>query len=266
MSVSIKSFKVSRLCETGFNIKKANKTNPFNVGRYNVNWNTSDSQKLTLRLNEQIYNEFYDMGVIGTLCEAEEEEEMFVVGLENGEPTYYKNYNITGQQKKEGSKKFLSYARDYEEVMSRDQDAFEQKNFNVDIYAVVLIVDNTYHGHIYAWISPNDKKYCFAMGIRNRVDTIFTKYNGNNVKNVSGFLLDGVRQYGINMGAEYIIVVYPKPIMEKILPTMGFEKTTVKGVTIGTCISPFSFVCNNCYKLKNILTPIISDKVEFDLI
>lgn len=260
--VSIKSFRVHKL-ENGFSIKKAAKINPFDNGRYQIDWNKSDPYELTLELNKQIYNEYMDMNVIRTICEDDDEENMFVVGMEDGEPTYYKNYNVTNQEKIEGCDKFLAHERDYVEVMSRDEDALEQKDFNVKIYAIVLIVDGIYHGHIYAWISPHNKKYCFAMGIRNRVDTIFTKYRGDNVRNVSGYLLEGVRRYALCMGAESMVIVYPKPIMVKILPTMGFEKVSVDGPIIGTSINPFSFKCNNCYRLIQISKPIITNDINF---
>ena len=234
-----------------FNIEKAGSINPFLSSRYDINWNTKDNYELSEMLAKQVYNEYMDLCIINELCNNENEHEMYVIGgLKNGKPSYFRSYDIKSSQKREGSIKFLQWHRDYLEVFSRDHDAFTQKNFNVELYAVILLMDNMYQGHIYTWLSPQDNNYSFAMGIRNRVDSIFTKYTGEKCNNVSKYLLEGVTPFGNENGATNIMVVHPKPIMKQLLPSLGFEKTEISGRIIGNGITPFSIICTNCYILR----------------
>jgi len=109
------------------------------------------------------------------------------------------------------------------------------------------------------------------MGIRNRVDSLFIKYTNENLRNVSYYLLEGVRRFALSKGAANIIITYPRLIMQKILPTLGFVRTEEKEISdklIGQSIAPPSILnyCSNCYKLSDIIKPIITNDMTFVLI
>lgn len=85
-------------------------------------------------------------------------------------------------------------------------------------YAVVLLFNNQYYGHIYCWKSDDT---CFCIGIRTRVDRIFIE---DSPKNISYYLLEGVRTFAKINNCEKMAVVSPLGIMPKILRTLNFNK------------------------------------------
>lgn len=215
--------------------------------RYFIDWD----QNLTTALNAQIYTEFLDMKLIGGCSTAylEGDQNPIFRFDANMEPVVFAQ---EVQDKTSLCKKFLKILYDYREIFSRDQDALEQKGFNVKIYAIVLLKDKVYQGHIYTWASPRDPKYIMAMGIRNRIDSVFLK---DRIK-VSTYLLEGVRLFALSLQATPVIV-QPRTIMRTILPKLGFQQTSLDGRVIGNCINCFSF-SSVCYILQND-TPLVSD-------
>lgn len=197
--------------------------------KYDIDWNGN----VNVNFNNQVKNNFIDI--------------MNYV-------QYSKvDLDISDKEKEEGLKRFMNRKGDYLEVMSRDQDAFVMDH-NVDLYAIVLLLNGVYQGHIYCWISPIDKNYCFTMGVRNRVDSSFIRQ----IPNISHYLLEGVRNFAIHTGAVHVMVIYPRPIMQLALPKLRFWPDRVlKNETIGKSIHPDYPMCKNCYRYQTIDTPII---------
>lgn len=250
-------------------------SDPFRMSsRYNfaeqpafpVNWSSNDSMELSISLNNQARNNYMEILAMTVSCEHDDYDKPFtVITIDNN--VYIKDFNVSPEQKPALCKLFLERQKDYFEVISRDQDALTYDDVNVQLYALVLVYNGIYQGHIYSWLSPYDPNYCFAMGIRNRVDAIFIRYDEDNLRNVSHYLLEGVRRFAISKGISNIIITYPKPIMVKILPLLGFVRTTVPNRLMGQSIAPGSFGnCINCYKLDDIIKPIINNEMIFTLI
>lgn len=239
--------------------------NPFTQPNFPVYWSSDDSMQLSISLNNQVRNNFMEFQAIRFSCEERVDQVFNVVTINN--QVYIQPFNITPQQEEETCQLFLQRCNDYTEIISRDQDALNYDEIKVDLYAHVLIYNNIYQGHIYSWLSDTDPNYCFAMGIRNRFDAIFTRYLENNLKNVFHYLLESVRRFALSKGANKIIITYPKSIMIKLLPALGFEKTIVSSKLLGQSLSPRSSGdCTNCYQLIDIIKPIISINMKFLLI
>jgi len=239
--------------------------NPFSQPAFSVDWDSVDSEQLSINLNNQVRNNYMDLRALKFLCQESDLNMGTIVTIDN--EVYIKSLHLSKQQKQEACQNFLQWNEDYTEVISRDQDALTYDDVRVQLYALVLIYDGVYQGHIYSWLSPYDPNYCFAMGIRNRVDSIFTRYQETNLKNISHYLIEGVRRFALSKGTSNIIITYPKPIMEKILPTLGFERISIANKLMGASIAPGSFGnCTNCYQLIDILKPIATNDMIFLLI
>ncbi|QIN54402.1 hypothetical protein [Cedratvirus kamchatka] len=115
----------------------------------------------------------------------------------------------------------------YQDVFERDLEAFEQDDFNVDLYAVVLLNRGEYFGHVYTWISPEDPNLAFFIGIRSRVDWIFykSKYPNSPLTKtpISSLLFEGVRRFASIKGAKSMIIYQPLQVIRNIAPRSGFE-------------------------------------------
>jgi len=260
-SIKLICFKVTRVANP---FRFSQNLNPFSQPMFPVDWSLQQSNQLSSSLNNQIKNNYMELEALRFSCDSLEPD-MFTVETINNE-VHIKTYSISKSQKAELCGNFIKRFKDYVEVISRDQDALEQYNFNVKLYAVILLYNDIYQGHIYTWISPSDKNYCLAMGIRNRVDAIFTKDTNTYLNKVSHYLLEGVRRFALAKGSIHLIVVHPRPIMEQILPTIGFQVTRVSPMIIGRSIAPVSFLdYTNCYQLLNILQPIINQDMTFSL-
>lgn len=202
-NISIKCFQVSKNIKNAFNVRKTDIQAGIYEKKNIVNWHSND---------QQIHDEFIDINILKMQCE-DKDDKLFVFRLNKKDNDFfnYKSYNLQANEQKEGCNKFLKHYKDYIEVFSRDQDALLQYKFDVKLYAVVLLVNDIYKGHIYAWQSPHNKDYCFAMGIRNKVDTVFTKYENSDFKNVSYYLLEGVRRLSLSLGSVFTVITHPKP-------------------------------------------------------
>jgi len=262
--VSIKCFEVSKNVKNAFNVRRTDIQGGTYQKKHIINWNSNNRDELSTTLNQQIYNEFIDIHILKMQCE-DEDEKLFVFRLDNENREFYdyRSYDLKQNEQREGCNKFLKHYKDYIEVFSRDQDALYQYKFDVKIYAVVLLVNNIYQGHIYAWQSPYNKDYCFAMGIRNKVDTTFTKYEKSNFENVSSYLLEGVRRLTLSLGGIYTVVTHPKPVMKIILPKLGFEKTEIEEKLLGNGITQKSIIHATYFILIDMLKPIILNNIEF---
>ena len=139
----------------------------------------------------------------------------------------------------------------YEDLYKKDISAFIQKDFNVELYAIVLIYKNIYQGHIYLWKSPVDPDFCFVMGIRASLDSYLDKNPDVNLSNVSYYLLDAARQMSKLLGARKLTIVMTFQIMQKIASTIGFVRYPVNLVLIGRSIhsttSHLNYPIDNMY-------------------
>lgn len=143
------------------------------------------------------------------------------------------------------------------DLSRRDLDFFKQKSFNINPYAIVVLKNNNYQGHIYSWI-PNKKIWWFlnhpnidhpgdyqvdnvyqiydvlkgnekiviAIGIRARTDQIIMKKINPSiiVDNMANYLLEGVRRFAYFKGANFILISNPIASMVDILDTLGFKQ------------------------------------------
>lgn len=137
---------------------------------------------------------------------------------------------------------------------------FNRQAFTVQHYAIVLVQNNQYLGHIYAWKSPLNSKLCFAMGIRGRVDALYT---ANAPKGISKYLMEGLRVFALIHGCDSIVVPYPVGRMQNILEHYGFELIEHQNITpeiIGNSLGQ-SYVggyCKFCFVWTMLGEPLIA--------
>lgn len=112
----------------------------------------------------------------------------------------------------------------YQDIFDRDLEAFEKKDFTVDLYAIVLLVQGEYFGHVYSWISPTNPNLAFCIGIRSRVDWVFykNKYPNRVGTPISSLLFEGVRRFASIGGATSMIIYQPLEVIRNIAPRLGF--------------------------------------------
>jgi len=115
----------------------------------------------------------------------------------------------------------------YYDVFGRDHSLYNDL-LEVETYCIVAIENGNYLGHIYTWISPEDRNICLAMGIRSTIES--------GKKGISRFLLEGVRNFALLNGCNKILVPRPLPIMERILLQIGFQEQelieSISGISI----------------------------------
>ena len=128
------------------------------------------------------------------------------------------------QHKQTIIKKYLNSVRDRLEILSRDNEIFNDFAKIETIYAVVLLNKNLeYRGHVYSCIS-NLHGICFVRGIRNTIlSNIYKSYNHKDVNNLSTYIFVGVNILAKIHGCTQIYVPSPLPVMKTILTKMGFE-------------------------------------------
>lgn len=261
MAISIISFEVKQLpVNVRFNMMEIWKQNPFQIGRSHINWELEDDYQLTMMLSRQVSNDYLNAKVLEMICGEQEREVFMFINRDN--QTTIRKYLLNEDQHEDACQKFLKIVPYYYEVYSRDHDALVQENFNVKLRAIVLLEDGYYRGHIYAWQSPTNPAYLFAMGIRNKIDNVFCKYSNidSYVENASHFLLEGVRRLGLKFDAKYIVVVSPISIMKNILTNLGFQRVSLSGQIIGNSINSSLATNINCYQLEDIKEPLINKK------
>lgn len=174
-------------------------TGPFNPQtKVLVDWNGNDSAVLSQNLIYQINNNHIDL------------------------QSYIQSCGVSTSTQ---CIKFLQNSSSYREVHGLDVRAIYQNGFNVELNAIVVIYNNEYYGHIYAWVSPIDRNICFFQGIRNRVDNLFL--GEKKLSNVSNYLLEGVRNVALIKGCNQIIVANPRPIMREILSKLSFQPINI---------------------------------------
>lgn len=229
--MNILCFKLERVNDA-FNMEKVSNQVENGLGKYDIDWAGADN--LSEVFNKQVKNNFIDAmhyTVYGRV-----------------------DLNISAIEKQKGLERFLARKGDYLEVMFRDQDAF-LKQHTVDLHVIVLLLDGVYQGHIYCWLSPVMKEYCFTMGVRNRVDSPFIRQ----IPNISHYLLEAVRNFTITNGAIHMMVIFPRPVMQLMLPKLNFyPDRVIANYVMGNSIHPEEFkMCKNCYRYQSLDKPII---------
>jgi len=250
----------------------------FKLPRYETNWN--NHLNLSETLNNQIKNNVADFEQLHQLCNIPDNR-LFTTK----DDVILKDYYISDEQNEHSSSginqkiiqcnKFKLREPGYIDVLTRDNEVFNQTDWNVQTYALVLIYKNTYFGHIYAWTNKNinkntnentNNKICFGMGIRNRIDSVFID---NELPDVAKYLLEGVRRFGLAQGCNLMSIPNPLEIMKKILTNLNFYRHTIHHDVIGKSLAvQQQFVwpyCDNCYIYNNINLPIIEDDIEFKI-
>lgn len=196
--------------------------NKFNILNLNYKgskplWNIIDmnttSYQLSTMITEQIKWEY------GKLVELMKKYGTIDAEIDRYDSTFrpYKNTNGIMIDKIEG----------YFDVFSRDHSVYND-DLEVETYCIVAMENGKYLGHIYTWISPEDKNLCLCMGIRSTIE--FRK------KGISKFLLEGVRNFALLNGCNKILVPRPLPVMERILLQIGFQEQelieSISGISI----------------------------------
>lgn len=231
-----------------------------------------DIISLNQALRDQIGANYLNFIRLYNQCEKKEDHNITTIiqGADNSPDgqNIIKNYPINQEMIKNICQKFHRYSDDTIDVMRRDVLAINQRDFNVEIYAVVLINNNQYYGHIYTWMSPTNNNVSIAMGIRGRVDNLFLREIGEALPNVSSYLLEGVRRFALINGATKIIIPYPLDVMGRILPTFGFRLALPPppDSIIGNSLAPHHGSCRRCSILDNLQSSLIDKEIHYELI
>ena len=160
---------------------------------------------------------------------------------------------------------YLTDIRNRFDVLSRDHDVFTLLNRrpihenNIDIHVILASKDESYVGHVYAWISPVDPSFCMMIGIQSAPQMPFLRMMGNGVANVSNILINGVITFATSQGASKIVVLSPIGAMLTIVKKEGFVRSDIKsgsqkadkiigyGGDLTRDITDWVGSCNNCY-------------------
>lgn len=96
-----------------------------------------------------------------------------------------------------------------------------------DIYAVVLLRNKEYAGHIFAWVITTvcGEKCCQFIGIRARWDNMLL--GSDRLRGTASYLLEGVRQLALHCGAVRMFVYNPVGCMPEILVRKGFRRLRI---------------------------------------
>jgi len=220
--------------------------NPFGVRKEydivkdlkHIEWSADlNTYQLSETLNNQIILNRVNFAVLGGMCdkilkgETLNPEEIFIVEIGKEGQFLEKHLGIKDLNlAKSVCKNYDSsdFDRAQWDVLSRDQDALNNiEKFN-NIHAVVLLdLNNEYTGHIYTWLSP-DNKHLLAIGIRSRVDMLFLRAENKGMSNVSDYLLEGLRVFALKLGVIDIIIPRPLPVMQKLLTDkFNFKKKII---------------------------------------
>jgi len=125
---------------------------------------------------------------------------------------------------------------------------FNRKHFTVQHYAVVLVHENIYLGHIYTWLSSNT---CFAMSIRGSIKTP--------MKGISRYLIEGVRVFALINGCRSVVIPEPIGEMANILQHYGFKQVRSKYMIEGSLGAPYvEPICDYCFELTDLWTQFVS--------
>ncbi len=134
-------------------------------------------------------------------------------------------YNLTDENLIKACDKFTKafFEISHMDTLSRDDDILNNISEFKNLHVIVLLdMDNEYNGHIYAWISPVSQSL-ICIGIRSKIDMIFSRAEGKGIYDVSKYLLEGARLLAINFKLDNIIIPKPLSRMQVILDRVGFQ-------------------------------------------
>lgn len=220
---------------------------PFKTGKnysldnlVNIDWNSDNNLRLTQLLNQEIIKNYIWYKLVDKYCSYPKYYEWgnSIPILKKGEG--FIEYIIN----KDICKFFYKSSYAYIDLFNRDEKAMNRNRYQDNLYAIVLLKDNNYMGHVYAWLSPS-KEYGFMMGIRSN---ILTNYNLiSQTKGLSYYLIDAVRKFFISKNIDNFVFPYPIGGMEDKLKTLGFEYTSIDGKDIGnSTIMSKGSPCDRC--------------------
>lgn len=262
--VIIKCFKLHK-----FQLNKDDNLSPYDIVIPSPDWTATNSYELSLALKYQVETNRANLLTMEISCTDPElfSEPVYGVTYESGQPAVTEETleTLPPHERKLLCEQYLRTVRAHKEVISRDIDAFNQIGFTVELYAVVAFYKNLYQGHIYFWQSPVSLEYSFAMGIRNRVNSVFHRFDVNFLKNVSGYLLEGCRRFALFKSSKFLYVTHPVATMKPILEKLGFVNSHINESLYGVSIAPYNAwarfrgqenKCINCYVLADMLESI----------
>ena len=186
-----------------------NMTPIFQFKRSTVDWS---SNNLSETLNKQVKNNYIDLNQFRGMCEYPPgyKQALYITDYTDDIFRIVTDYYTTSEKKMLQCRKLKKQLAGHLDVLERDQEVLNQKDWNVITYAIVLLYKGEYFGHIYTWLSPIDPITCFAMGIRGRVDSVFRM---DKLQNVASYLLEGVRRFALANRATSIIITHPLNVM-----------------------------------------------------
>lgn len=274
MSYQIKCFRVVKI-DKPFDREAINNDVSIRNEIIPVDWSSTDEKVLTQQLAYQCTNEYRTLRYDENMCVRSNNLTFFT--QETFKDNQGQRYPLTFEQHKSACRDITKTSLDYSEVFDRDTYAFAQKDFNTQPFAVVLLKDNVYLGHIYTWISPVDSSISLAMGIRASIQEIPRKQLGLKTPNIATMLLEGVRRFSVRYHVKQLVVVWPMASMELILNNLQFNQSIIPTTTIGKSISPVTeelliemlldpFNCTRCQALSDINRKLTDVPIDFQVI
>ena len=200
----------------------------------------------------QLRHNYMDEQQIFKQC-IDDDDDIFTYDTVDGEIIPIKVYKEKGKR----CEKYIKRADDLMDVIIRDHEVMMYE-WEATNWAVVILQNNVYQGHIYTWISLEDPSLCFAMGIRERVDRLFDE---NPLRNLSSYLFEAVRRFAIYHGCTSIVVPFPLTVMANILPTLRFNNVPIDSSLLGTSLAS-AFIhgksmCESCYVNNDLHIPLV---------
>ena len=170
-------------------------------------------------------------------------------GNSGGNSYYYSQQRLS----QEDAAKLQQFKEDIYEVISRDDDVFNDTEVSDTIYAVVAIKNNVYLGHIYAWKSPTSG-LLLAMGIRKDPATMVKSEASKadfTSDRLSQYLIEGIRRLALQLSCSKMVVAFPRPVMYHILTKKhGFSVHFMTNKEFGNGIAPqrdcFHCIARSC--------------------
>lgn len=127
----------------------------------------------------------------------------------------------------------LTKINSLDELYDRDDAVLIEGYANMYHYnalAVVVLVNNMYRGHVYAWTfenrNDNKMRVMNIMGIRTSMYHLLSRFSDNPEPSLAPVMLNGLRQYCNNHYPDqdvWLRIVSPMPVMQRIAAKLGFS-------------------------------------------
>ena len=216
-----------------------------------LDWSPESPERLSESLNCQIKNNLMELQQLHQLCDL--------------------SRRVPDNPRREECERYLEQIEIHMNLIDLDHAVFTQSHWDVETYAIVALQHGGYFGHAYAWISPVHDSICMTMGIRHRIDYIFSV---DELQRVSRYLLEGVRRLSHWKSFRSIVITHPPEIMKSILTELGFAwKPFIPRETIGHSLGGERHhfrgldSCLNCYQSSRLHRPFTGRKsIQFGFI